>query len=234
MTRLVGQASWPVGGSAGFSLYRTGREACPTRSFLLAVLLALAAAVPATAGNVALVIGNQAYSPGPLKSPAADARLVERALRDAGFATILRENASQAEMLAAETEFVNRLQPADTALVFFAGYAVAVNDENYLLGVDSGAGNFQAKAVPLSEMLGRLRSRAARGIVILDASRMYIVAAQRGPSPGLAMPRNLPPEIWMASTAGPGQVATDNLRLENSAFSSALADAIAQPGLTIE
>jgi uncharacterized caspase-like protein len=197
-------------------------------------LLALAAAVPATAGNVALVIGNQAYSPGPLKSPAADARLVERALRDAGFATILRENASQAEMLAAETEFVNRLQPADTALVFFAGYAVAVNDENYLLGVDSGAGNYQAKAVPLSEMLGRLRSRAARGIVILDASRMYIVAAQRGLSPGLAMPRNLPPEIWMASTAGPGQVATDNLRLENSAFSSALADAIAQPGLTIE
>ena len=180
MTRPVGQASWPVVGSADFSLYRTGREACPTGSFLLAVLLVLAAAVPAMAKNVALVIGNQAYSPGALKSPVADAWLVERALRDAGFATILRENASQAEMLAAETEFVNRLQPADTALVFFAGYAVAVNDENYLLGVDSGAGNFQAKAVPLSEMLGRLRGRAARGIVILDASRLYIVAAQRG------------------------------------------------------
>jgi uncharacterized caspase-like protein len=197
-------------------------------------LLALAAAVPATAGNAALIIGNRAYSPGPLKSPVADAQLVERALRDAGFATILRENATQAEMLEAEAEFVNRLEPADTALVFFSGYAVGVNDENYLLGVDSGAGDIQAKAVPLSRICDRLRGRAARDIVILDASRMYIVAAQRGLSPGLAMPRNLPPEMWMASTAGPGQVATDNLRLETSAFSSALADAIAQPGLTLE
>ena len=208
-------------------------------SFLLVAPLILAAAVsPAAAKNVALVIGNQSYMPGPLKSPAGDARLVERRLKDAGFVTILRENAGQAEMLEAPADFANRLEPADTALVFFAGYAVAIEDENFLLGVDSGAGNgvaaIQAKAVPLSRILDRLRGRAARSIVILDASRMYIVAVQRGLKPGLAMPRNLPPETWIASTAGPGQVAPDNLRLDNSAFSKALADAIAQPGLTLE
>ncbi|MGO9969070.1 MAG: caspase family protein, partial [Bryobacteraceae bacterium] len=215
---------------------RRGTQECVRHVSLVAclALLAIAGTPPATAKNVALVIGNQSYAPGPLKSPAGDARLVERALRDAGFATILRENAGQAELLAAESEFVNRLEPVDTALVFFAGYAVAVEDENFLLGVDSGAGNIQAKAVPLSEILERLRGRAARSVVILDASRMYIVAAQRGLKPGLAMPRNLPPETWMAFAAGPGQVAPDNLRLDNSSFSKALAETIAQPGLTLE
>ncbi|MGP8244546.1 MAG: caspase family protein [Bryobacteraceae bacterium] len=209
----------------------------PRVGFLLAAWLALAfiAAVPqAAAKDAALVIGNQSYAPGPLKSPAGDARLVERALRDAGFVTILRENAGQAAMLGGVSEFINRLGPGDTAVFFFAGYAVAIEDDNFLLGVDAGAGDLQAKAVSLSKILERLHGHAARGIVVLDASRMYIVAAQRGLKPGLAMPRNLPPETSIASAAGPGQVAPDNLRLENSAFSKAIAGAIGQPGLTLE
>jgi hypothetical protein len=200
----------------------------------LAACLVLAAIQPGAAKNLALVIGNQSYDPGPLKSPVADARLVERSLKNAGFVTILRENAGQAEMLQATSDFASRLEPADTALFFFAGYAVAIGDQNFLLGADSGAGEIQAKAVPLAQILERLRGRAARMIVILDASRMYVVAAQRGLKPGLAMPHDLPPETLMAFAAGPGQVAPDNLRLDDSSFSKALADWIGWPNLILE
>ena len=211
---------------------RTGREACAT--FLLLAMLATLAAPHAAAKNLALVIGNQSYSPGALKTPASDARLVERSLRDAGFVTVLRENAGGAEMVEAASDFVNRLEPGDTALFYFAGYAVAIQGENFLVGVDSGSGDIPARSLPLSQFMERVGGRAARTIVILDAGRIYIVAVQRGLKPGLAMPRNLAPGTWIASTAGPAQVATDNLQLDNTAYSKTLAEAIAQPGLTLE
>ena len=74
-----------------FALARTGRQAGPT--FLLLAMLATLAAPQLPARNVALVIGNQSYGPGALEDfPASDARLVEAALREAGFVTVLREN----------------------------------------------------------------------------------------------------------------------------------------------
>ena len=87
-----------------FALARTGRQAGPT--FLLLAMLATLAAPQLPARNVALVIGNQSYGPGALKTPASDARLVEAALREAGFVTVLRENAGRVQMVEAASHFV--------------------------------------------------------------------------------------------------------------------------------
>ena len=210
-----------------------------------ALCLSLAGAIPACAAEspeqgkrVALIIGNNSYSISPLKNAVNDARLIEKALKGAGFRTILRENATQTALQEATAAFLQQLGPDDTALFFYAGHGVQIQNENFLVPVDFEAATsvIQAKfrCFSMALLLDSLKNRPKRSIVILDACRSNPVAQAQSLEAGLAQPQNAGKETYIAFSTGPGQVAADNPDGRNSWFTEALADLIGLQGLTIQ
>jgi tetratricopeptide (TPR) repeat protein len=183
--------------------------------------------------RVALVIGNDAYSIRPLQNAVNDARAMDRALRDAGFRTILKENASKETMEKAFVELLESLGPDDTALLFYAGHAVQIENENMLIPVDfqqaSSVIDAKYKAFSLARVLDELvRLRHKRTIVILDACRSNPVSESQSLQAGLAMPLNDGRETYIAFSTSPNHVATDNPNGRDSYFTEALSDLIGQ------
>ena len=72
-----------------------GRYAIPLACLCLSLP---AAAEQEESRRVALIIGNASYSLRPLKNAVNDARLMDQALKTAGFKTTLIENASKDQM----------------------------------------------------------------------------------------------------------------------------------------
>ncbi len=189
--------------------------------------------------RIALIIGNNSYSISPLTNAVNDARAVDKALREAGFQTILRENATMVTMQEALGEFLRQLGPDDTALFFYAGHGIQIENENFLVPVDfeQASSVIQAKlrCFSMVQALEELKRRSPkRSIVILDACRSNPVAKDNGLESGLAQPQNGGKETYIAFSTGPGQVAADNPNGRNSWFSEALADLIGQSGLQID
>jgi tetratricopeptide (TPR) repeat protein len=189
--------------------------------------------------RVALIIGNDAYSMSPLKNAVNDAEAMDRALKTAGFQTMLFENAKKAEMERAIGEFLDKLGPDDVALFYFAGHGVQIENENFLVPVDFApvatisAAKFACMSVAL--IFEELKHKRARqNIVILDACRSNPVTARYSLQAGLAKPQDEPKETFLAFSTGPGQTASDNPDGRNSWFTEALADYISQPTLTLE
>lgn len=219
----------------------TGRR---TGAWLSCSLLFLAALAPAlqaqdTGKRVALIIGNDAYPMSPLKNAVNDAHAMDTALKTASFQTIILENAKKADMDRAIGEFLDELGPDDTALFFFAGHGVQIENENFLVPVDFpqvatiSAAKFACMSV--ARIFDELkRKRAKRNIVILDACRSNPVAAKYSLEAGLANPQDAPKETFIAFSTGPDQTATDNPDGRDSWFTEALADYISQPALTVE
>ena len=219
----------------------TGRLRFARLSFALAAIAALASGLGAqeTGKRVALVIGNDAYPMSPLKNAVNDAHAMEQALKGAGFQTVTLENVRKADMDAAIGEFLDKLGPDDTALFFFAGHGVQIENENFLVPVDFpqvatiSAAKFACMSV--ARIFDELkRKRAKRNIIILDACRSNPVAAKYSLEAGLADPQDAPKESFIAFSTGPGQTASDNPNGRNSWFTEALADYVAQPSLTVE
>jgi tetratricopeptide (TPR) repeat protein len=208
------------------------------------LLLFLVCLIPAAASaqeegkRIALIFGNNAYSVSPLQNAVNDARAIEKALRDAGFKTILRENANKTAMEEATAEFLQQLGPDDTALFFYAGHGIQIENENFLVPVDfePASSVIQAKfrCFSMALLFDALKNRPKRSIVILDACRSNPMAKENALESGLAQPQNVGKETYIAFSTGPRQVAADNPNGRNSWFSEALADMIAQPALTIE
>jgi hypothetical protein len=188
--------------------------------------------------RVALVVGNNTYPVAPLRNAVNDARLMDRALRNAGFRTILVENATKSALEEGASEFLQQLGPDDTALFFYAGHGVQIENENFLVPVDFAAANsvIQAKfrCFSMAQLLGALKNRPKRSIVILDACRSNPVAQSQSLEAGLAQPQSAGKETYIAFSTGPGQVAADNPNGRDSWFSEALADLIGQRELTLE
>jgi tetratricopeptide (TPR) repeat protein len=206
-------------------------------------LALLAASAPAVGRaqegkRVALVVGNNTYPVAPLRNAVNDARLMDQALRSAGFRTILVENASKSALEEAAAEFLQQLGPDDTALFFYAGHGVQIENENFLVPVDFAAANsvIQAKfrCFSMAQLLDALKNRPKRTIIILDACRSNPVAQSQSLEAGLAQPQNAGKESYIAYSTGPGQVAADNPNGRDSWFTEALADLIGQKDLTLE
>jgi tetratricopeptide (TPR) repeat protein len=188
--------------------------------------------------RIALIIGNNSYSISPLKNAVNDARLMDKVLRDAGFKTILRENATSTQMEEAAADFAGQLGPDDTALFFYAGHGVQIESENFLVPVDFQAANTvieaKFKCFRLAQLFDELKKRAKRSIVILDACRNNPVAQTHALQAGLAQPQIAGTETFIAFSTSPGQVAADNPSGRDSWFTEALADLIEQPGLSLD
>ena len=107
--------------------------------------------------------------------PSNDSRDLGAALRELGFKTIVKENTSRAEMIAALQEFGKALDGAEAALFFYAGHAMQFKDRNYLIPIDAVMGSEDDVtffSVEVSQVFDRMeRARTRFNFVILDACR---------------------------------------------------------------
>ena len=99
------------------------------------------AATPAMAEKrIALSIGNDLYpNLGPdrqLKKAVNDAGTIADSLKALGFEVIVGTNLGRQAMIDKLAEFTARLEPGDTAALFFAGHGVAIAGVNYLIPSD--------------------------------------------------------------------------------------------------
>lgn len=164
----------------------------------------------------ALVIGNARYAlpANALANPVNDARLVADTLRKRNLDVTLLTDLTTAQMEAAVEEFATRATGADLALVYFAGHAVAVDDVNYLFGVElpvplaevrirtAQQGSLSLKRV--SQALRRAQVRAR--LLVLDACRTNLTRG--APSAGLVHTVPAGGELIAFSTQ-PGATAED-------------------------
>lgn len=169
----------------------------------------------------ALVIGNARYAvpANALVNPVNDARLIAETLRKRDIDVTLLTDLTTAQMEAAVDEFATRAQDADLALVYFAGHAVAVDDVNYLFGVElplalgevrirtAQQGSLSLKRV--SQALRRANVRAR--LMVLDACRTNLTRG--APAAGLVHTVPAGGELIAFSTQ-PGATAEDGFGSE--------------------
>jgi hypothetical protein len=107
------------------------------RLILCALAAILSLGQMAEAKRVALVIGNDAYVSVPsLRKARGDAVAVSQALAENGYEVLTAFDAGRRDMSARLAEFIGRLDPGDTATVYYAGHGVEIDGENYLLPTD--------------------------------------------------------------------------------------------------
>lgn len=208
----------------------------------LALVLALAAlcshaedpATVSSGGRVALVIGNNAYKRVPLTNAINDARLIGDTLKGLGFQVHSHYDLEGADLLRAIEAFLRTIQAGDVALFFYSGHGFQLSGHNYLAPIDiETADEISARysSYPVGELQEKLeRSKSRLNIIVLDACRDNPFRGLRGIGNGLA-PVASGRGTFVAYSAGPGQVASDNSAGEHSIFSLSLAQAMRQPGL---
>lgn len=191
------------------------------------------------AERVALVIGNAKYQHvTALKNPARDAEAMAAALRSAGFAVTVAIDASQDQMRRALRDFGKQAEPADCAMVFFAGHGLEISGVTYLVPIDARIENVsdvEHKTVPLPSVLAAVTPKKLR-LVIYDANRdnPFARQLQRDTSPpgGRASidTGSLDTLILYATKAGQVALEGDG---HNSPFTTALLKHLMTPGLDI-
>lgn len=188
--------------------------------------------------RLALLIGNSAYKSSPLLNPVNDVRLMEGALRDAGFTVIKAENASIREMRRLVRDFGDKLKASGgVGLFYFAGHGVQVRGENFLVSTDSDIRNEDEvpdDSINANVILEKMQGAGNRmNLIILDACRNNPFAVKsRSTASGLAT-MNAPSGSLVAYSTAPGSVAFDGAR-NNGLYTEYLARAIRQPGLPVE
>lgn len=198
--------------------------------------------------GVALVIGAADYETlNDLGNPLNDARAMDDLLSDMGF-DVTRVLDRGAERMRREIDdFIADAKGADVAMVYYAGHAVEVAGQNYLVPVDADistpalAGESLVAVAPILDALART---VPVTIALLDACRTEIfpegfavllpgadvpvatsavgLGEMRGPTPVVAnvAPENLGMVIGFA--ASPGQPALDGPPGTNSPYAAAL------------
>ena len=168
------------------------------------------------ARRVARVVGNNAYAAAPLLNPVNDARAMAASLQAAGFAIILRTDATQPQLLAALREFGNWLKdggPGTARLFYIAGHGMQVRGRNFLVPVGANIEHedeLAYQALDAQAVMDKMES-ADNGthIVILDACRNNpFVRSFRSARQGLAQ-MDAPVGSMVAFSTAPGSVASD-------------------------
>jgi hypothetical protein len=189
--------------------------------------------------RIALVIGNSAYDStiGRLANPANDAADFAKALRAADFEVMLKLDIDRDEMLRAMVNFGRALRDGGVGLFYYAGHAIQVDGNNYLVPLGANIDNedyIPIETVDVNQVLARMGGADNRlNIVILDACRNNPFRGTfRGVTRGLAATL-APSGTYIAYAAAPGQVALDG-ESRNSPYTSALLDVLGEPGLRLE
>jgi len=205
----------------------------------LASLLSLSQAEAET--RVALIIGNSAYQKADLRlpNPANDAAAMARALKAAGFETIVQLNAGRTDFYKALGQFTDKISrdPHAVGLFYYAGHAVQAEGINWLIPVDANItsqADLEPSAFDAARVLKSMSdARNEMNIVILDACRNNPLPKTRGMDRGLAR-IEAPSGTFIAFAAAPGQTAQDGAAGTNGVFTGEFIKAMAEPGLPLE
>jgi hypothetical protein len=174
--------------------------------------------------KLALVIGNDAYQHiDALRKARADAKSYADLLREKGFWVEDRYDLGIVDMQAAVGEFVEKIEPGDTAVFVYSGHGWSDGAHNYLLGVDvpDRAGQDLLKELSLPIRNGATGildvfdgKRAGLKVAIIDACRDSPFHQPAG-GKGYGLARGLRPEgiegSFVVYSAGEGQSAMDRL-----------------------
>jgi len=204
---------------------------------VVATFLLLAAPLAHANGRVALLIGNIQYASSPLRNSINDVRDLSAALRELGFKTIVKENATRAEMFAAIQEYGKAIEGAEAALFFYAGHAMQFKDRNYLIPIDAVMGSEDDVtffSIDVSQVFDRMeRAKTRFNFVILDACRdnpfrdTFRVSAS-----GLAQMSG-PSGSLIAYATAPGATAQDGFT-RNGTYTSHILQNIRIPDMPVE
>ena len=226
----------------------SGEDLVQRALLLIAALLVALLPLPAFAARLALVIGNDNYAEiAKLQKAGNDARAIGKTLESLDFAVTIAVDTTRREMNRAIQDFVNAIQPGDTAMFFYAGHGVEIEGENYLLPVDTpdaagGQAEFiSAESIALDDLLGRMRSREARiNVIVLDACRNnpFSGKGKRGLGGAQGLARiSAPQGTFVLYSADVGEAALDTLgegdENPNSVFTRTLVPLMKKPGLDL-
>lgn len=188
--------------------------------------------------RVALVIGNSTYEhAGKLATPPKDAADMAVALEAAGFKVIPAIDVPKRQFDKVLRGFVEAIEKADVALLYYAGHGIQIGDKGFLVPVDASLRNerdapYEAVALDfvLREMVANRGDRTS--IVLLDACRdnplSRTMASATGATRSLAgggLPdpgKGLGTGLFVAFATEPGKVALDQEQgAQNSPFTRA-------------
>jgi hypothetical protein len=209
--------------------------------FAIAAAMVLVFALPASAQQrIALVIGNAAYAKGPLKTSLADGGLVAEALTSIGFEIVEGADVNQTDLRRVFREFLSKVEaagPGAIAFVYYSGYGIEFEGENYLIPVDARLdrdSDIPIDAVRLFDLLRPLADTpAAAKVVVLDATRPLPFRIQGGKlARGLGAIAS-PPGMLVGFSSAPGTTAADGPG-PYGAYATAIAEMVREPGLDLE
>lgn len=156
----------------GSWLYEASRSAFAAL-FLVAVGLSAPEAV-AQEKRVALVLANAAYQHTPrLLNPVRDGQAIANKLRELDFDVITGFDLTTAESEALVARFGREVRGAGVALFYYAGHALQLDGENYLLPVNAAVedeASLDFEALRLETVLRQMSRDTGSRLVFVDAA----------------------------------------------------------------
>jgi uncharacterized caspase-like protein len=200
-------------------------------TFLLAVaLVVLALPAQAAERRLALVIGESAYSGKPLATAANDAGLIAQTLQAAAFDVTGARDLDEESLRRAFKDFLEKTAaagPDAVVFIYFAGYGLQLEGENYLIPTDAAIGrdsDIPQRSTRITDHLASLAAMPLKaGIVVLDAARANPFTLTGAPIAGGLALYEPGTSLLLAFNAAPGTVAP----VENGAY-GAYAQALAE------
>lgn len=163
--------------------------------------VALFAAAPLSAADLALVLANDSYRNLEDATGAEDLDPIAERLEDLGFDVITRFNADTGEMLEAAERFRQQAETADRVLIVMDGHFVSSDTDAWLLASDAEGVeplNVPSQAISLSALAEIAAEAAAGRAVILAGRSSRLNAASRGLRRG-TQGLDLPQGVTLAS-----------------------------------
>jgi uncharacterized caspase-like protein len=205
------------------------------------------AAVSPSEKRVALVIGNGAYQNAiRLDNAVFDARAVAEAFRKLGFQVVDGYDLDIDQMRAKVSEFSAALSDSRSAVIYYAGHGISVDEENYLIPTDivlKSPTDLDLNAISVSLLLKQMKRDDRVNIVILDACRDNPFAAElaKHKTRALVVERglsridgDLARGTLIAFASDPKSTALDGPAGQHSPFTEAFLDHVSDQGVTID
>ena len=196
--------------------------------------------------RIALVIGNSDYiHASSLKNPVNDAELMKSTLIALGFEVMMANNLkTQRQFLDTIRSFQRKSASYNVRFVYYAGHAVQIGEENYLLPTEEryqNATDFKDYALPLGlitkEFTAEEKVANVINVVILDACRdnPNKNIESRGVVIESLYKERSSNEVLIAYATTSGATAADGLKDgKNSVFCSSLAKHMMLPDVPFE
>jgi uncharacterized caspase-like protein len=187
--------------------------------------------------RLALVIGNSTYpdAGSPRPQMTRDAEGLTNALRKDGFLVDASDNATRSDMTRAIDHLRERVHSNSIVLVYFRGYGVQSDGQNYLIPVDAkiwSEEDVRRQGVSIDRLFSQLKSSGARVrlLVIEASSRNPYERRFRTYSHGLA-PIQTSENALILSSAAPGEVVEDSDELHSQLVTALLTQMESSKGI---